>query len=86
MVHGTQGPAAPCPADVSNIAVSGAHRRRGVGTALLQRCERQARLWRQDSLWLHVELTNKAALKVGGCGRVVTGGCLLDSSVRCLPG
>lgn len=47
---------------VSNIAVPFEHRRQGVGTALLNRCERQARLWRQDSLWLHVELSNKPAL------------------------
>lgn len=45
---------------VSNIAVAVEHRRQGVATALLRRCERQARLWRQDSLWLHCELRNPA--------------------------
>ncbi|KAL4439267.1 hypothetical protein ABPG77_004169 [Micractinium sp. CCAP 211/92] len=49
---------------VSNIAVLPQHRRQGVGTLLLQTCERQARLWRQDSLWLHVELKNDDALRL----------------------
>lgn len=49
---------------VSNIAVLPQHRRQGVGTLLLRTCERQARLWRQDSLWLHVELKNADALRV----------------------
>ena len=53
---------------VSNIAVLPQHRRQGVATALVRRCERQARLWRQDSLWLHCELTNDAALQVRGGG------------------
>lgn len=56
---------------VSNIAVLPQHRRQGVGSLLLRTCERQARLWRQDSLWLHVELKNADALRVsvgwGGC-------------------
>ncbi|KAL4428386.1 hypothetical protein ABPG75_002475 [Micractinium tetrahymenae] len=49
---------------VSNIAVLPQHRRQGVGSLLLQQCERQARLWRQDSLWLHVELKNADALRL----------------------
>lgn len=51
---------------VSNIAVLPRHRRRGVASALLAQSERQARLWRRDSLWLHCELSNKPALEVGG--------------------
>jgi ribosomal protein S18 acetylase RimI-like enzyme len=50
---------------VSNIAVLPSHRRRGVATALLRQSERQARLWRRDSLWLHCELQNEAGLQVG---------------------
>ncbi|PRW44553.1 GCN5-related N-acetyltransferase [Chlorella sorokiniana] len=46
---------------VSNIATLPQHRRKGVATALLRQCERQARLWRRDSLWLHVELDNAPA-------------------------
>ena len=51
---------------VSNIATLPQHRRKGVATELLRRCERQARLWRRDSLWLHVEIDNAAARQVGG--------------------
>lgn len=58
-------PSTPAPAaQVSNIAVRSGWRRHGVATALLQQCERQARLWRNDSLWLHVEVNNEAALLV----------------------
>ncbi|KAI7842964.1 hypothetical protein COHA_003469 [Chlorella ohadii] len=46
---------------VSNIATLPQHRRKGVATALLRQCERQARLWRRDSLWLHVEMDNAPA-------------------------
>ncbi|EFN55373.1 hypothetical protein CHLNCDRAFT_134424 [Chlorella variabilis] len=49
---------------VSNIAVLPRHRRRGVASALLAQSERQARLWRRDSLWLHCELSNKPALEL----------------------
>lgn len=52
---------------VSNIATLPQHRRKGVASALLRQCERQARLWRRDSLWLHVELDNVAARRVGAC-------------------
>ncbi len=50
---------------VSNIATLPQHRRKGVATALLRQCERQARLWRRDSLWLHVEMDNAPARQVG---------------------
>lgn len=46
----------------SNIAVQETHRRRGLGRRLLQQCERIARLWYHDSLWLHVESDNTPAL------------------------
>jgi len=37
------------------------HRRRGLASALLARCERLAALWRYESLWLHVDQHNEAA-------------------------
>lgn len=55
---------APRRVYVSNIAVLQQYRRQGVASALLQQSERQARLWRNDSLWLHCEAANTAALKV----------------------
>ena len=56
--------AKPRRAYISNMAVLQQHRRRGVATALLRQCERMARLWRRDSLWLHVDLRNQAAMQV----------------------
>ena len=56
--------AKPRRAYISNMAVLQQYRRRGVATALLRQCERMARLWRRDSLWLHVDLRNQAAIKV----------------------
>ncbi|KAL4858893.1 N-alpha-acetyltransferase [Chlorella vulgaris] len=55
---------APRRVYVSNIAVLQQYRRQGVASALLQQSERQARLWRNDSLWLHCEAANTAALKL----------------------
>ncbi len=46
---------------ISNMAVSPDHRRQGVATEMLNRCERVARLWGQTSVWLHVEVKNEDA-------------------------
>jgi ribosomal protein S18 acetylase RimI-like enzyme len=46
---------------ISNIAVSPAHRRQGVATAMINKCERIARLWGQTAVFLHVEIQNEAA-------------------------
>ena len=47
---------------VSNMAVAEGHRRRGLAAALLQECERAARRWGEDSIWLHVDVGNDAAM------------------------
>ena len=46
----------------SNIVVIDGHRRNGVGERLVAQCERIARLWGENSLWLHVEEDNNPAL------------------------
>jgi len=46
---------------ISNMAVAPDHRRQGVATAMLNKCERIARLWGQTSAWLHVEIANEDA-------------------------
>lgn len=46
----------------SNIVVKPGFRRRGLGKKLVQQCERVARLWGEESIWLHVDSTNDAAL------------------------
>jgi Acetyltransferase (GNAT) family len=43
------------------MAVAPDHRRHGVATEMLARCERIARLWGQTSVWLHVEIQNEGA-------------------------
>lgn len=48
----------------SNIVVVEEHRRHGIGERLVFQCERVARLWREPSLWLHVEEGNKPALSL----------------------
>ncbi|KAK9835312.1 hypothetical protein WJX81_000957 [Elliptochloris bilobata] len=49
---------------VANMAVAPGFRRRGAATALLRSCARLATLWGQDSLWLHVDADNAAALRL----------------------
>ena len=46
---------------VSNVAVAPEHRRRGVASFLIGKCERVAKLWGQGSLWLHVDPGNDPA-------------------------
>ena len=46
---------------LSNMNVRAAHRRRGVGRALLGQAEALARRWRVAELWLHVDAPNAAA-------------------------
>ncbi|KAG2452338.1 hypothetical protein HYH02_003362 [Chlamydomonas schloesseri] len=46
---------------VSNMSVVPSHRRRGLARRLLQQCERVARLWGYESIWLHVKRSNTAA-------------------------
>lgn len=63
---------APAPlAYVCNTAVLPAHRRRGVATALLRRCEALAGRWAhrlgQPALWLHVDADNAPAAGLYGC-------------------
>eukprot|EP00887_Chlorella_sp_A99_P004928 scaffold4.g4928.t1 len=56
--------ASPRRAYCSNMAVVPAARRRGVGSALLGACERAARRWRHDALYLHVDSDNGAAVQL----------------------
>jgi ribosomal protein S18 acetylase RimI-like enzyme len=53
--------AAPWRCYVSNMAVHSRYRRLGIGSALLARCERTARMLGHTSLWLHVDSDNKQA-------------------------
>lgn len=48
----------------SNIVVVDEHRRNGIGERLVFQCERVARLWGEESLWLHVEENNIPALSL----------------------
>ena len=50
-------------ADLSNLAVSPAARRRGVGRQLVAECEREVLRWRGRELWLEVSLHNTAAME-----------------------
>ncbi len=45
---------------ISNLAVSNDFRRRGVATALLQECERIAKIWGYTELHLHVMADNQS--------------------------
>lgn len=45
----------------SNMAVATAHRRQGLATALLHRCQRIGGLWGYSDIWLHVDIVNKQA-------------------------
>jgi len=49
---------------VSNLAVAAPHRRRGVASQLLIQCERLAKAWRHDSIWLQVDNVNEASLSL----------------------
>lgn len=53
--------AAPWRCYVSNMAVNPRYRRLGIGSALLARCERTARVLGHTSLWLHVDSDNRQA-------------------------
>ena len=48
----------------SNIVVDEAHRREGLASLLVDRCELLARIWGEPSLWLHVETDNQAAVSL----------------------
>lgn len=45
----------------SNMAVATAHRRQGLATALLHRCQRIGGLWGHSEMWLHVDVINEQA-------------------------
>lgn len=55
---------APLRMYLCNMAVHTGHRRRGVAKALLQEAQRLGKRWGQDTLWLHVETHNVAALQL----------------------
>lgn len=48
----------------SNIVVDEDHRREGLASLLVNRCELLARAWGESSLWLHVEMDNEAAVSL----------------------
>ena len=48
----------------SNIVVDEAHRREGLASLMVDRCELLARIWGEPSLWLHVETDNQAAVSL----------------------
>ncbi|DBB07237.1 hypothetical protein WJX77_002185 [Trebouxia sp. C0004] len=48
----------------SNMAVATAHRRQGLATALLHRCQRIGALWGHSEMWLHVDVINEQAQKL----------------------
>ena len=52
---------APWRCYVSNMAVDSNHRRLGIGSALLSRCERTARALGHTTLWLHIDSDNTPA-------------------------
>jgi ribosomal protein S18 acetylase RimI-like enzyme len=54
---------------VSNMAVAGSMRRRGVARALLASAEATAAAWGQAELWLHVDAANAGASALyAACG------------------
>lgn len=55
---------APQRCYIGNMAVAIPRRRQGVAKALLQACERVAKRWRYDSVWLHTETSNASAQKL----------------------
>lgn len=46
---------------VSNVAVRAEARGRGAASSMLDKCERAARSWGYDHLWLHVDVCNQSA-------------------------
>ncbi len=48
----------------SNIVVDESHRREGLASLMVDRCELLARIWGEPSLWLHVEKDNQAAVSL----------------------
>ena len=54
--------AVPFRCYISNMAVRPEARRQGTAAALLVQCERLAARWGFDSVWLHVEAGNAAAV------------------------
>ena len=56
------------------LSVAANARRQGIGAALVQRCEEICQVvWQEDTLWVEVETTNRAALDFfEACGYVVT--------------
>lgn len=51
---------------MSNIVVDPIHQNNGMGTALVQQCERIAQLWGEQSIWLHVDSYNIPAISLYG--------------------
>jgi len=54
----------PFRAYASNIVVDREHRRAGLASLMVDRCELLASLWGEESLWLHVEKDNRAAVSL----------------------
>lgn len=54
----------PFRAYASNIVVDEAHQREGLASLMVMKCELIARIWGEDSLWLHVENDNLAAVSL----------------------
>ena len=54
----------PFRAYASNIVVDREHRRAGLASLMVGRCELLASLWGEESLWLHVENDNRAAVSL----------------------
>ena len=46
---------------ISDLAVRPDYRRLGLATCMIEKCERVAKMWGHSSIWLKVEVSNKAA-------------------------
>lgn len=64
IVEWSDDPAAGRIAYIQTIEVAPTFRRRGVASELLRRAEESARAARANLLWLHVESTNEAAIRL----------------------
>jgi len=49
---------------MSNVVVDPSHQNNGVGTGLVQQCERISQLWGEQSIWLHVDSYNDPAISL----------------------
>lgn len=72
---------APWVPYVSSLAVSPDQRRKGVAKRLIDQCERIARLWGQQSIYLHVSGSNTSAISL----YLKSGFVLLDPGPSFLP-